>query len=552
MGLGCKLNMIRWCLPSLHSPSPSHSSSTSMRGKDLDFGLAKLPFLMINFDESEMVIKDSLRLHACSSSAIRTVENDYANLELMISKRSDKHLRNTVYDTQVPSDKDTSAFFRSVQACSSSYFHLLMENINMLENKFSDLDIVKLERDILLQLERLGALELFRACLSRTLEGSTITHMSNPKSQVPRYNQDNRNLDNDHIKVVQSKRKEERKSKQQKRLQAASKSCACRSETFVEEVMNTVVPSVAKKTKATRKRVEFAKNEAELAKGIKVVAKLEKVKVALEGDYGRAVTLRCWAEAAGIDEKMLQNDLRFGWYCRDELLKSGRSLVLYLARNYRGLGVAHEDLIQAGNIGILQGAERFDHTKGYQFSTYVQYWIRKAMSQLVSRHGRGIKVPLTLSTAINRIQKARKALKRSRGKHPDDVEVANFTGLSVDKIRAADKCLRIVGSLDQKVGNFIDMKYLECTSDTTIEIPEKTVMKQQMRNNIMKLLDELDPKERRILVLRYGFGSHCMSLHEIGKIFEVSKEWIRKIEKKAFSKLKDEEIQISLSHYLNL
>lgn len=78
----------------------------------------------------------------------------------------------------------------------------------------------------------------------------------------------------------------------------------------------------------------------------KVVARLEKVKTTLEKETGRAVTLNCWAEAAGIDEKVLQRDLRFGWYCRDELLKSGRSLVFYLARYYRGLGIAYEDLIQ--------------------------------------------------------------------------------------------------------------------------------------------------------------------------------------------------------------
>lgn len=78
----------------------------------------------------------------------------------------------------------------------------------------------------------------------------------------------------------------------------------------------------------------------------KVVAQLEKVKLTLEKETGKAVSLNCWAEAAGIDEKVLQHDLHFGWYCRDELLKSGRSLVLYLSRYYRGLGVAHEDLMQ--------------------------------------------------------------------------------------------------------------------------------------------------------------------------------------------------------------
>lgn len=92
----------------------------------------------------------------------------------------------------------------------------------------------------------------------------------------------------------------------------------------------------------------------------------------------------------------------------------------------------------------------------------------------------------------------------------------------------------------------------ECTPDTSIEVPERTVMKQHMRNDIYRLLQELDPKERRILILRYGLEGHCMSLHEVGKIFDVSKEWIRRMEKRALTKLKTGEIQTILRHYVDL
>ncbi|XP_021739089.1 RNA polymerase sigma factor sigC-like [Chenopodium quinoa] len=545
MGLGCKLNMMRCVLPSLRSPFTINSSppccSTSFRGKELDFGSARLSLLTFGFDESESLRKDTSRPHA-SSSLPQTAENDYSNLETTISKRPCKGLQNTL----VLPEGDTSMYVRSVQACSASHFHVLMENINVLENKVSDSELLKLERDILVQLGRLGALQLFHACLSRTVD------MLDLPDQITVDNQVNVRKDNVLKKnVVFSKRKEERKSRQQRRLQATSKKCACRSEISIENSMHHVVSSAAKKTTARSRRAVIAKNEAEMSRGIKVVAQLEKMKSTLEKESGKVVSLKCWAEAAGIDEKVLQHDLHFGWYCRDELLKSGRSLVLYLARYYRGLGIAHEDLMQAGNVGILQGAERFDHTRGYQFSTYVQYWIRKAMSQLVSRHGRGIKVPATLSTTISRIQKARKTLKRSQGKHPDDVEVSKVTGLSLDKIKSADKCLRIVGSLDSKVGD-INIKYLECTPDTSLEMPEKTVMKQHMKNDVHKLLKELDPKERRVLILRYGLEGHCMSLHEVGKIFNVSKEWIRKMEKRAFNKLKNEENRRNLKHYIDL
>lgn len=551
MGLGCKLNMIRWGLPSVHSPFTTNSSplccSPSIRGKELDLGSARLSLLTMGFDESETMLKDSSRPHACPSPAAQTVENDYSNMEMIISKRSHKGLHHMIIDTQIASDKETSAFVQSIQACNSSHFHLLMENISVLESSIAESDVVNLEKDILVHLARLGALKLFHACLSKSLADPTFTDMSKSPADLTRDCQVEERIDHDWNKnMIRSKRKEERKTRQERRTQTASKKYASKSESFVEGSV-----SAARKTKAMGRRVMVAKNEAEMSRGIKVVAKLEKVKATMEKETGRAVTLSAWAEAAGIEEKVLQQYLHFGWYCKDELLKSGRSLVVYLARNYRGLGVAYEDLIQAGNIGILQGAERFDHTRGYQFSTYAQYWIRKAMSQLVSRHGRGIKIPLTLSTAINRVQKARKAFKRTHGKHPDDVDLANFTGLSLDKVKSANKCLRVVGSTDKKIGD-MNIKYLECTADTSLEMAEKRVMREHRRNDIDKLLNELDPKERRVLILRFGFGGHCMSLHEVGKIFNVSKEWIRRMEKKALTKLKDEDNQKSLTHYLDL
>ncbi|CAO2818015.1 unnamed protein product [Amaranthus hypochondriacus] len=540
--------MIRWGLPSLRSPFTPNSSppccSTSFRGKELDFGSPRFPHIAIGFDENETLHKETLRTQACSSNP-HTVENDYSNLEVKISKRSCKGLHNMVNDTRVLSDSDTSIYVRSIQACSASHFHVLMENVNVLEDGVSVSE--KLERDIIAQLGRLGALKLFNACLSRTIDTMDV------RADITEDNQENDNRPDDDLKkkVIFSKRKEERKTRHAKRLQASSRKLVRITESS-RDYTHHEAGFAAKKAKARGRRAMLTKNEAEMSKGIKVVARLEKVKTTLEKETGRAVTLNCWAEAAGIDEKVLQRDLRFGWYCRDELLKSGRSLVFYLARYYRGLGIAYEDLIQAGSIGILQGAERFDHTRGYQFSTYVQYWIRKAMSHLVSRHARGIKVPLALGTTVNRVHKARKALKRSRGKHPDDIDVSKFTGLSLEKIKSADSCLRIVGSLDQKIGDFINMKYLECTPDTSIEVPERTVMKQHMRNDIYRLLQELDPKERRILILRYGLEGHCMSLHEVGKIFDVSKEWIRRMEKRALTKLKTGEIQTILRHYVDL
>ncbi|KAJ9701907.1 hypothetical protein PVL29_003915 [Vitis rotundifolia] len=284
-----------------------------------------------------------------------------------------------------------------------------------------------------------------------------------------------------------------------------------------------------------------------------LVANLERIRATLEEESGHVASLSNWAEAAGVDKKVLQQQLQFGWYCRDELLRSTHSLVLYIARNYRGMGVAFEDILQAGNLGVLQGAERFDHTKGFRFSTYVQYWIRKSMSTLVARHARGVKIPFTLNRAIGQIQKARKALYKSHGRYPDDNEIAKFTGLSLAKIRSAGNCLRVVGSTDQSFQDCWGATILEFTPDTSIKSPEEGFMQQCKRKDIHNLLKGLDPRERQILVLRYGFGEQQRkSLEEIGRLFNVSKEWIRKLEKTALAKLRDEEICQNLRHYVDV
>ncbi|KHN02161.1 RNA polymerase sigma factor rpoD [Glycine soja] len=210
-------------------------------------------------------------------------------------------------------------------------------------------------------------------------------------------------------------------------------------------------------------------------------------------------------------------------------------------------------ILAAGYVGVLQGAERFDSTRGYKFSTYVQYWIRKSILRVVARYARGIVIPWSLNRAINQIQKARKAMKSTHKKCPDDYEIAKMTGLSLDKIKSASNCLRIVASIDQKVGDYLGVEYMELLPDATIESPEDAVMKQHMRKDVHDLLKGLNLRERKILTLRFGLNDNQpRSLQDIGTLFKVSKERIRKIEKKALTKLKNEATISKLHYYLDL
>ncbi|KAG8375633.1 hypothetical protein BUALT_Bualt10G0120600 [Buddleja alternifolia] len=536
--MGFRLNL-KWGGLSVQSPlststtSSWPSSSYSCKGRDSSYFLARLSAASVLYGEAE-TLNDISRAHICSSPP-QSLENYYLETR----------------DTKMPNNEDKLAYLTSLQTTRASQFRLLMKNLNMLEDMFADSNTGNLEKDILKQLERLGALRFFYSCLSRTVISSSFFNLSNDSTELVEETSVNTSVDNYLGKVVVHSGKRELRKLRRKRI--LEKECGTFSPEFPAE---TASKNSRKQSKCSpgrmtsrprNKRQKIARNEAEMSSGVKLVAELEKIKILLEEETGGIASLSNWAEAAGIEKKELQKHLHYGWHCRDELLRSTRSLVLFIARNYWGFGVAFEDLIQAGHIGVLQGAERFDQSRGYKFSTYVQYWIRKSISTLVARHARGIRIPCTLSKAINQVQKARKALSTSNGKYPDDCEIAKFTGLSVAKITSASKCLRVVGSIDQKIGQCINMKYLEITADTSMKSPEESVIRQLMINDVYTLLNGLETREKQVLILRFGLGNcQCKSLEEIGRLFCVSKEWIRKIERAALTKLRNQD----LSHYV--
>ncbi|KAM0968496.1 hypothetical protein ACFX2A_017142 [Malus domestica] len=517
MGFGFRLNVLKSGFPLHHShcqaaASPSKLSFTSVRGREGSFNSARLSFLSIMSEEGEISGKDTLKVCSFSSASLQILEDGVSEMEQTSFRSSSS---NTTGNNQMPVADGNFRSVNTLESCSAAHFSLLLKNLDALEETFANSDVLKLEKEILLQLGRLGALQLFDACLSRTLTSSSFFYLSDiPTVPIEEHKMDKK-VDND------------------------------------RGFDHPIVSSAKRASKYRKSRLKIAKNEAEMSTGVKVIANLERIKATLEKETGTVATLSCWAEAVGVHEKVLLQKLHFGWYCQDELIRSTRSLVLYLARSYRGLGVAMDDLLQAGNQGLLQGAERYDHSRGYRFSTYVRYWIKKSMSRLVARHAREIQIPFTLSKAINQIQKARKATYNRHMRYPDDDEIAKITGLSLVRIRSASTCLRVVGSVDDKMWDNSPGTFMEFTPDASIKSPEETVTRRHMKKDIHDLLKCLNSKERQVLVLRYGLNNYDPnSLEEIGKLFDVSKEWIRKIEKKALTKLRDDETHRSLSHYL--
>ncbi|KAL5184998.1 RNA polymerase sigma factor sigC [Glycine soja] len=574
LGFGFGLNpRLRYCLL-LHTPhsftnSPLCLSPSSAGVRETCFNFTRLSFPSTFYEEGEALQKDFGRVFAFSSSALETLENDSLGREetqVNKGKRSLSSVHKMIDNTQMPFG-EVSTVSKKFESFRAQHFRLLMENLCVLEETFVDSEALRLEKAIILQLGKLGALELFNVCLSRSLGTSLV---SNYADKVDDYK--------DKVVVQSSKKKENKTRRKREFVSTAVSSQSLTLKANQEDLLGFSASLVKRAPNTKNKRILVAKREAEMSKGVKVLAELEKMRTAIEEDTKRVASLSTWAEASGVDEKVLQKLLHRGYYCQDELIRSTRSLVLYLARKYRGMGIALDDLLQncigspshlkllpfesispsmlpskAGYVGVLQGAERFDSTRGYIFSTYVQYWIRKSILRVVARYARGIVIPWSLNRAINQIQKARKAMKSTHKKCPDDYEIAKMTGLSLDKIKSASNCLRIVASIDQKVGDYLGVEYMELLPDATIESPEDAVMKQHMRKDVHDLLKGLNLRERKILTLRFGLNDNQpRSLQDIGTLFKVSKERIRKIEKKALTKLKNEATISKLHYYLDL
>ncbi|KAL5728941.1 hypothetical protein ACHQM5_001961 [Ranunculus cassubicifolius] len=495
----CSSSQITSPLANLSSSSSKQQKqlSTSVRSREVSYESARAFILSVTPDESETMCKSPSKTYG----ALQLMDTESKDTKMNLGTDL---LYDQLDDVRMPIQDYTSVSRDQVlEVKGKSRFNLLHKNLERIEETFMDKDLLALEKEILIQLGKLGALELFRACLSRSLRmPSTID------DQVSDL-------------IVRSRKKEERKLRREK---TSEKICAlihC-AESVSKLSRRAAGSTVRNSSRSRTRRHKVARNEAEMSRRVKT-----------------------WRQSE--QNWKLKVD-------RWQASEDGQKLLELKRRNYRGLGISLEDLYQAGNVGVLKGAERFDHERGCQFSTYVQYWIRKEMSSLIEHHSREIHIPVALSRRINQIKKARKSLYNLHGRYPDDEEIARFSGLSVAKIQFASKCPRIVGSLDQKMGDSLSAKYMNYAEDKSIKTPEEIVTREHLQKDIYKLLQGLHPRESQVIFLRYGFwDGQCKSLGEIAGIFKCTKEWIRKVEKSALNKLRKEEAeQRNLSQYLNL
>ncbi|XP_031276175.1 RNA polymerase sigma factor sigB [Pistacia vera] len=294
-----------------------------------------------------------------------------------------------------------------------------------------------------------------------------------------------------------------------------------------------------------------ANEELELSEGIQDLLKLERLHEVLIERCGGEPTFAQWAAAAGVDRKELRRRLNYGTFCKDKMIKSNIRLVISIAKNYQGAGMNLQDLVQEGCRGLVRGSEKFDASKGFKFSTYAHWWIKQAVRKSLSDQSRTIRLPFHMVEASYRVKEARKQLYSENGRQPDNEEVAEATGLSMKRLNAVLLTPKAPRSLDQKFGINQNLKPSEVIADPEAETAEDLLIKKFMKDDLEKVLDSLNPREKQVVRWRFGLDDGRMkTLQEIGELMGVSRERIRQIESCAFRKLKNKKRTKHLQQYL--
>ncbi|MBP3955125.1 RNA polymerase sigma factor RpoD [Gemmata sp. G18] len=308
--------------------------------------------------------------------------------------------------------------------------------------------------------------------------------------------------------------------------------------TLVEElsIRTQKVQPLMKKLEQISQRMDELEAEIETLKGNRT-AKEERANLEKELQDLMLITLE---EPASLRKRVGIMKQRFTEYeqAKRDLSGGNLRLVVSIAKKYRNRGLSFLDLIQEGNTGLMRAVDKYEHRRGFKFSTYATWWIRQAITRAIADQARTIRIPVHMIETMSKLRNVSKQLLQALGREPTIEETAKAANISYEECKRVLKISRQPISLDRPVGESEDSYFGDFIEDNSVDSPVNAATNEMLKDKIEGVLKTLTYREREIIKLRYGLGDgYTYTLEEVGRIFKVTRERVRQIEAKAVRKL---------------